>query len=130
MFATTDGQNNVTSLQGGARIPASFPDGTSNTIGFTERYQRCGEDACAWGYWGDYYWTPVFAYFPGYSKAKFQVAPRGNDCNPALAQTAHPAGIMVGMGDASTRSVSGDISTQTWWAACTPAGGEVLGADW
>ncbi|MFO0937545.1 MAG: DUF1559 domain-containing protein [Gemmataceae bacterium] len=25
-----------------ARIPATFPDGTSNTIGFIERYARCG----------------------------------------------------------------------------------------
>jgi prepilin-type N-terminal cleavage/methylation domain-containing protein len=27
---------------GKARIPGSFPDGTSNTIGFFERYARCG----------------------------------------------------------------------------------------
>jgi prepilin-type N-terminal cleavage/methylation domain-containing protein len=30
---------------GKARIPASFPDGTSNTIGFMERYSICGEKA-------------------------------------------------------------------------------------
>lgn len=30
---------------GKARIPASFPDGTSNTIIFFERYAKCGDDA-------------------------------------------------------------------------------------
>jgi hypothetical protein len=29
-------------IAGKARIPASFPDGTSNTIGFVERYSVCG----------------------------------------------------------------------------------------
>jgi prepilin-type N-terminal cleavage/methylation domain-containing protein len=29
-------------VSGKARIPASFPDGTSNTIAFVERYSRCG----------------------------------------------------------------------------------------
>jgi type II secretory pathway pseudopilin PulG len=115
------------SLQGESRFPASITDGTSNTIFFAERYQRCGEDACAWGYWGDYYWTPTFMY---YSKGKFQVAPRVSDCNPALAQTPHPGGIQVSMGDSSARSVSPEISPQTYWYACTPSGGEVLGSDW
>jgi hypothetical protein len=28
------------------------------------------------------------------------------------------------------RTLSSGMSGATWWAACTPAGGEVLGADW
>jgi prepilin-type N-terminal cleavage/methylation domain-containing protein len=31
-----------------ARIPASFPDGTSNTIAYFERYCICGDDAYQW----------------------------------------------------------------------------------
>jgi prepilin-type N-terminal cleavage/methylation domain-containing protein len=31
-------------IGGKARIPASFPDGTSNSIGFLERYAECGPD--------------------------------------------------------------------------------------
>jgi type II secretory pathway pseudopilin PulG len=38
--------------------------------------------------------------------------------------------VLVALGDGSTRSVSTSISLETWKAACTPNGGEVLGADW
>jgi type II secretory pathway pseudopilin PulG len=38
--------------------------------------------------------------------------------------------IQVGLGDGSVRGVSVKISETTWKAALTPAGGEVLGADW
>jgi prepilin-type N-terminal cleavage/methylation domain-containing protein/prepilin-type processing-associated H-X9-DG protein len=42
----------------------------------------------------------------------------------------HTGAINVAMGDGSVRTVSGNISGATWFAACTPAAGEVLGADW
>jgi prepilin-type N-terminal cleavage/methylation domain-containing protein/prepilin-type processing-associated H-X9-DG protein len=115
------------SLQGTSTIPASFPDGTSNTIVFAERYQICGPDANAWGYYGDYYWMPAFAY---YSAGKFQTTPSQQECDPALAQTPHTGGINVALADGSVRNVSKKVSGQTFWYACTPAGGEVLGADW
>jgi hypothetical protein len=34
------------------------------------------------------------------------------------------------MGDASVRSVSSSVTGATWWAACTPNGGDTLGSDW
>jgi prepilin-type N-terminal cleavage/methylation domain-containing protein len=74
-------------IGGKARIPASFPDGTSNTIAFTERYSVCGPSGGATGsqyvehIWGEdgqnsgpvaeHYNTNVtfvsayWAYFPG-----------------------------------------------------------------
>src|SRR5207244_12069058 len=45
---------------GGTRFPASFTDGLSNTIMFSERYQMCHGHPNAWGYYGYYYWTPMF----------------------------------------------------------------------
>jgi prepilin-type processing-associated H-X9-DG protein len=42
----------------------------------------------------------------------------------------HTGGINVGMGDGSVRLVSTGVSSTTWFAACTPQGGEVLGNDW
>ena len=62
----------------------------------------------------------------------FQVRPTpflGN-CDPTRASTAHPGGIVVGMADGSVRSLSPGLSGDTWWAAVTPSGGEVLGSDW
>jgi prepilin-type processing-associated H-X9-DG protein len=112
---------------GGASIPRSFPDGTSNTLMFAERYQVCGENPCAWGYPEINYWAPMFAY---YSAAKFQVAPPQDRCDAALAQSIHPDGINVALGDGSVRLVANAISPQTWLYACTPDDGNPLGADW
>jgi hypothetical protein len=51
-----------------------------------------------------------------------------------MPQTAHRAGIMVGLADGSTRLVPNGISPATWYAAHTAAGGEELGegayTDW
>jgi prepilin-type N-terminal cleavage/methylation domain-containing protein len=113
--------------RGGARFPASFQDGTSNTIIFAERYQVCNKKPCAWGYPGVYYWAPLFAY---YSHGKFQITPTESECNQALAQTPHPVGMVVALGDGSSRTLTENLSPQTWWYACTPAGGESLGEDW
>ena len=118
-FGNTDG--------GTAIIPTTFPDGTSNTIVFAERYQMCRGNPCAWGYSSLYYWAPMFAY---YSKGKFQNAPKQEDCNPALPQAIDPAGIQVALGDGSVRLVSESISSETWWNATDPADGNVLGPDW
>jgi prepilin-type N-terminal cleavage/methylation domain-containing protein len=60
----------------------------------------------------------------------FQVAPRGTDCDPSLPQTGHPGAMLVALADGSVRAVGGGISQLTFWAACTPDGGEVLGPDW
>ncbi|HKI32906.1 MAG TPA: DUF1559 domain-containing protein [Gemmataceae bacterium] len=115
------------SLAGEARFPASISDGTSNTIFFTQRYQVCNGDPCAWGYDGGTAWVPAFAYL---SKGKFQARPAAGLCDSSLAQGLQAEGIEVGMGDGSARLVAASISPQTWWYACTPAGGEVLGTDW
>jgi type II secretory pathway pseudopilin PulG len=121
------GDPRTNSLAGQARYPASITDGTANTIFFAQRYQLCGGDPCAWGYSSGTAWAPAFAYL---SKGKFQVRPVAERCDSSLAQGLHPEGIEVGMGDGSVRLVGTNVSPQTWWSACTPAGGEVLGADW
>ena len=62
----------------------------------------------------------------------FQVQPTpflGN-CDPTRASTAHAGGILVGLADGSVRTLAPTMSGKTWWAAVTPAGGEVLGSDW
>ena len=62
----------------------------------------------------------------------FQIQPRpflGN-CDPTRAATAHAGGILVGLADGSVRTLAPTMSGKTWWAAVTPADGEVLGSDW
>jgi prepilin-type processing-associated H-X9-DG protein len=46
------------------------------------------------------------------------------------ATSPHTGGINAGMGDGSVRFVAQGISGNTWYWACTPQGGEVLGPDW
>jgi prepilin-type processing-associated H-X9-DG protein len=111
----------------GARFPASFTDGTSNTIIFTEKLQLCNGGPNAWAYGADTDWAPMFARA---SQAKFQVLPKLDQCNSALPQSPHAGGINVGMADGSVRFVNETISPLTWYSACTPNGGEVLGSDW
>jgi prepilin-type N-terminal cleavage/methylation domain-containing protein len=131
----------VASYQGTGRIPASFVDGTSQTILFAEKYASCGNGGSGWGEWDVKpfaQWMPLLADQFGWGtgavgpspSSRFQSLPTPSTCNPALAQTAHPGGILVCLGDASVRIVNTGVSGTTWWAAFTPAAGDPLGADW
>jgi prepilin-type N-terminal cleavage/methylation domain-containing protein len=51
-------------------------------------------------------------------------------CDPTTANSGHISVSLVGMGDGSVRGVNNSVSLQTWNAALTPAGYEVLGSDW
>jgi prepilin-type N-terminal cleavage/methylation domain-containing protein len=67
--------------------------------------------------------------------SKFLVQPQpftgaNSNCDPLRASTAHTGGMQVLLGDGSVRNLSPGISPNTWWFACTPSGGEVLGTDW
>jgi prepilin-type N-terminal cleavage/methylation domain-containing protein len=119
------------------RIPASFPDGTSNTILFAEKYGK----AMLAGFPGSNYWAlnggfaapPIIGGTAGTAmgpSSRFQVAPSPLLADYTLTQTPHVGGMQVALADGSVRSLSPAMSGATWWAACTPNGGEVLGSDW
>jgi hypothetical protein len=132
-WATTTYAANWMVFQGGfnsqkfARIPASFPDGTSNTLMFAERYQMCNGAPTLWGYNELYYWAPVFAY---YSQAKFQVHPTQEECNPALAQSMLREGIYVAMADGSVRMFASTMGPLTWALVIHPSDGKAFPADY
>jgi prepilin-type processing-associated H-X9-DG protein len=121
------GDPQTNTMEGMAKFPASITDGTSNTIFFSERHQVCGGTPNGWAYDGQSSWTPAFAYA---SHGRFQTVPAEQQCDPDLAQSPHAGGINAALGDGSVRFVSEQVSPRTWWYACTPSGGEVLGPDW
>jgi hypothetical protein len=118
----------------GARYPAFYADGTSNTIFFAEAYSQAsdtvtfGGKATTWKterrWWDNPTWQPM----PG--AVMFQVAPPRDSASVFLPQALTPDGINVGLGDGSVRNLSPRISSETFYAACTPNGNEVLGNDW
>jgi prepilin-type N-terminal cleavage/methylation domain-containing protein len=119
--------------QGAAVLPKSIRDGLSNTILFAERYYGCGSGGSFWAM-GRYNppYMAMFAYSATGPGSLFQPNPDPwqTACNPALAQTPHAGGILVTLADGSVRSLSPGMSGATWWAACTPSGGEMMPADW
>ncbi len=60
----------------------------------------------------------------------FQVHPAISQCDSRLAQTPNTGGMLVALGDGSVRTLTATMSANTYWAAVTPSGGEVLGPDW
>jgi prepilin-type N-terminal cleavage/methylation domain-containing protein len=145
---------------GAATIPGSFPDGMSNTILATEKYAVCTNSAYPEGgsYWAySALSSPALPppmqpkpkpVYPGFeisffaaaaggataigpaSKFQLQPSPFQGNCDPLRASSPHSGGIQALLGDGSVRSISSGISPDTWWFACTPSGGEVLGSDW
>jgi prepilin-type N-terminal cleavage/methylation domain-containing protein len=121
-----------------ARIPTTFQDGQSNTIVFAEKYGRCGANNTG-ALWYRNNWTSTWGpYFNvrlgGPTTVPFQSQPLPFDnpakCEYRLPSSAHTGGMIVGLGDGSVRLVNSGVTPGTWWAACTPAGGEALGSDW
>jgi prepilin-type N-terminal cleavage/methylation domain-containing protein len=153
-FAPNDPTNNPTGLNtsyfpnfdafqsawdagsGGNRsYPASFSDGTTQSIIYAEGYSS------SYGWYG-HHWLDSNDYFLGYSlnwsvanhraalNPPFQIAPKPSDAVPNIAQAYSNAGIQVSLGDASVKLVSNGTSGSTFLAACTINANDVLGADW
>jgi type II secretory pathway pseudopilin PulG len=132
-------------------------DGLSNTIAFAEHYSvNCGNSIFDWSVSvpskesifpdGTMLRRPSIAH-SGYNDVvpvsvgdgvtigsvpgmTFQARPQITACNPSVAQTGLTNAMIVGLGDGSVRTISIGMSERTYWAAVTPAGGEVNGSDW
>jgi len=119
------------------RYPASIPDGTSNTIFYTEKLAHCNTGNYTDNYWPD--WGPIISSTdlgdpvgPGAPGPQIRPAMSGAaaNCNSGIASSPHTGGINTALGDGSVRYVSGSVSSSTWWFALTPNGGETLGNNW
>ena len=87
------------------RIPATFTDGTSNTVLLAEAARPV-------------VWTSPADMNVDFVPPKFLV---GNHTG---------RGTLAAMADGSVRTVDPKVSDKTWKAVVSPAGGEILGPDW
>jgi prepilin-type N-terminal cleavage/methylation domain-containing protein/prepilin-type processing-associated H-X9-DG protein len=141
-------------------LSRSFADGTSNTLLIAEKYGVCDQDAPGWAFLEptvrctfadggrvggqatsgqDHPYTsgnpPVSSSMWAVLESKaqprpYQLAPKPSECNPRWPSTPHGSGMIVALADGSVRTLSPNIESTTFWAAVTPAAGELLGADW
>jgi prepilin-type N-terminal cleavage/methylation domain-containing protein len=122
---------------------ATIPDGTSNTIGFTERLGRC--TTASWNSTRD---LPsethsqqnnssigLPALQGGGDPSKWSTLPLPQfgvtltTCTGKTATTGHPATMVVGLMDGSVRMMGTTISQQNFYYLMCPKEGQVIG-DW
>jgi prepilin-type N-terminal cleavage/methylation domain-containing protein len=135
---------------GAKKMPASIPDGVSNTVFFAEVYGTCGTgldlssgNTNVWGsLWADSnsIWRPGYNLGSGKNGTSVTTYPPSplpqdspifdGNCNPLTVQSSHSGGLYVGMGDGTVRWVATGISAGTWAAANDPRDGVPLGGDW
>jgi prepilin-type N-terminal cleavage/methylation domain-containing protein len=143
VFCEVDGFGVLRWVEYKRRLP--FPDGTSSTILFAEKYARCNYagnpyevGGTCWAY--SQIGNLAVPLHPAFAirwlsddigeGSVFLDAPSADDCFPTRASTPHKGSMQVAMGDGSVCSLTPSISGTTWWALCTPAGGDVPGPDW
>jgi type II secretory pathway pseudopilin PulG len=66
---------------------------------------------------------------PSRPGATFQVQPRADEADLFIPQTPFVAGLPVALFDGSVRTVRPGVAPEVFWAAVTPAGGEVAGLE-
>ena len=118
----------------------NIPDGTSNTVAFSEKYAACqgsngGGNLWSWpgGDWGPD-WCPTFANNPWGRNwtgvPQIQPNPYNTVCDASRPSSPHSGVCLVSMADGSVRSVTASVSQPTWLLAITPDDGQVLPSNW
>jgi prepilin-type N-terminal cleavage/methylation domain-containing protein len=143
-ITTTPGTTNVTSMieNGGNRIPASIPDGTSNTIFFTEKVAYCAnpQGATEWTDTGIGHWSALI----GNSGSGVGTTGTSPNIQPLYSinsadapsclyywpSSSHSGVLIVALGDGHVRTISQGISQNTFNIALVPNDGLPLPSDW
>jgi len=133
----------------------NIPAGTSNTVGFAERYSACqntglpgntaiptGGNLWAWpgGDWGPNNWGVTFANSPwgvnqGNNQVNWNLPPQiqpvwNTNCDPTRPSSGHPTASMVMLMDGSVRGVSNSVTAASWLAVIIGNNGPPPGPDW
>jgi prepilin-type N-terminal cleavage/methylation domain-containing protein len=116
----------------------NIPDGTSNTVGFTERYAACGSTGNLWswpgGDWNPNQWGVTFANSPwggNWNQAPlFAPRPWQSACDATRPSSPHAQTCQTLMMDGSVRGVSSGISQATWQIAIVADDGLSLPSNW
>jgi prepilin-type N-terminal cleavage/methylation domain-containing protein len=119
-----------TNIAAGGNFPASFTDGTSNTVMLAEAY---AVNSSGSRYWGDQSATTasMASYFTATTTTGFQIAPgSAAKATNGIPQGCSTAAMMVGLGDGSVRTVTQGVSFNTWYLACNPQDGLPMPSDW
>jgi prepilin-type N-terminal cleavage/methylation domain-containing protein len=115
----------------------NIPDGTSNTIGFSEvlSVTPVNGGGSLWAFPGidwSWQWTPVIA--DSRVTANWMALPQFNPtpslADKLLSQSEHTGLVLVGLMDGSVRGVNSGVSPSSWQWALQPDDGQVLGSDW
>lgn len=131
------GSVNFNLVNGGlgyARFPASLPDGTSNTIVWTEKLATCGGGNA--NYWATTCYNcnndlPAVGYFVQPMSVQFQTGASQTTCIGYQYPTSgHTAAILAGLGDGSVRMIAKGMSTNTFNLALIPNDGLPMPSDW
>jgi len=131
---------------GAATLPGSVPDGTSNTIFFSEIYGTCGNSGRLDLLWGSLWADANSVWRPGYNLGSskgggglqsyppalpFQVNPPFKDaCDPERSQSSHSGGVVVGLGDGSCKFVAQGIADDIWASVNDPRDRKTVGNNW
>jgi len=90
---------------------------------YVVEYKSTSDTYPYFSYWGVYDYTT-------YTYRAYDVKPPAERCSADGAQSGSSGGLLVGVMDGSVRSLSPNISINTFRAAGTPNSGDLLGNDW
>jgi prepilin-type N-terminal cleavage/methylation domain-containing protein len=129
--ATAAATNFIANVQAfpvsGARMPGSFPAGTSNTVLYATAAAVCANSAGnAWAERANASYMPVLNDFT----AVPQDNPVPGTAIHGQSQGLSTGGAQVCMGDVSTRTVTTSVSLTTWQTVCNPRATVPPGQDW
>lgn len=146
-------QTTLANTLGGTQLPADVPDGTSNTIFWTEKTSLCGivnNNPVGGNLWADSSLSGAPTYLPlvglnaaapplgtpivfsnpnTYIAAQIGITNPTN-CNWAYPSSGHTGMMLAGMGDGAVHTVNQGILPLTFTTAMVPNENIPLGQDW